>query len=243
MIGRKVMKESLVRSSFLGLTLMVIVCLNAACLDQPKNADATSPSILGFDFQPKQVNLGDQDQQISLQARLADSNGEIISFEAIFNSPSRNQSIRADMNSTSRISGTATDGNYTITIDLPSASENGTWNLQQLTACDADGNCKRLDNSASATLAFPTKLTVLRESLRIKNSPNNLGCLNSSEKINSFGAINSSDDALNTAKGLGRQIPDPTELGGWSNTEKAYSAQKKIIINSVFSHPTICWPA
>ena len=231
MIGRKVMKESLVRSSLLGLTLMVIVCLNAACLDQPKNADATSPSILGFDFQPKQVNLGDQDQQISLQARLADSNGEIISFEAIFNSPSHNQSIRADMNSTSRISGTATDGNYTITIDLPSASENGTWNLQQLIACDAGGNCKKLDNSASATLGFPTKLTVLHESLRIKNSSNNLSCLNSS------------DETLSTAKGSGRQIPDPTELGGWSNTEKAYSAQKKIIINSVFSHPTICWPA
>lgn len=237
------MKESLVRGSFLGLMLMIIVCLNAACLDQPKNADATSPSILSFDFQPKQVNLEDQDQQISLQARLADSNGEISSFEAIFNSPSHNQSVKADMNSTSRVSGTAADGNYTITIDLPSGSQNGTWNLQQLTACDAHGNCKILDNSASATLGFPTKLTVFDEPLRIKNSSSNLSCLDSLEKINSLDAINSSDETPNTAEGLGRQIPDPTELGGWSNTEKAYSAQKKIIINSVFSHPAICWPA
>lgn len=215
------MKKSLVRGSFLGWVLMSIVCLNVTCLDQPKSADTTSPSILNFDFQPKQVNLEDPHQQISLQARLADSDGEISFFEAIFNSPSHNQSIRADMNSTGRISGTATDGNYTITIDLPSGGESGIWNLQQLTACDADGNCKRLDNSASATLGFPTKLTVLDDPLCIKNS---------------------SDETPNT-EGLGRQIPDPTELGGWSNTEKAYAAQKKIIINSVFSHPTICWPA
>jgi hypothetical protein len=174
-------------------------CLNAACLDQPKNADATSPSILGFDFQPKQVNLGDQNQQISLQARLADSDGEISSFEAIFSSPSRNQSIKADMNSTSRISGTATDGNYTIKIDLPSASENGTWNLQQLIACDAGGNCKKLDNSASATLGFPTKLTVLHIRLNEK-------------KLIRFGRLPSTAAALKNrcSKQSSRLPPSPT---------------------------------
>jgi len=40
----------------------------------------------------------------------------------------------------------------------------------------------------------------------------------------------------------GNIILDPNELRGWANTDKRFAAQRKIIINSVFNRPSICWP-
>lgn len=37
-------------------------------------------------------------------------------------------------------------------------------------------------------------------------------------------------------------FPDPNELRGWADSENRFSAQKKIIINSIFNRPAICWP-
>ncbi|OYV07894.1 MAG: hypothetical protein CG444_10, partial [Methanosaeta sp. ASP1-2] len=34
---------------------------------------------------------------------------------------------------------------------------------------------------------------------------------------------------------------DPNELRGWASTGKKFAAQRKIIINSVFNRPSICW--
>ncbi|MCX6673562.1 MAG: hypothetical protein NTY37_07270 [Methanothrix sp.] len=35
---------------------------------------------------------------------------------------------------------------------------------------------------------------------------------------------------------------DPNELRGWANTGERFAAQRKIIINSVFNRPAMCWP-
>jgi hypothetical protein len=40
----------------------------------------------------------------------------------------------------------------------------------------------------------------------------------------------------------GGVILDPNELRGWANTDRRFAAQRKIIINSVFNRPAICWP-
>jgi len=52
--------------------------------------------------------------QVALQTHIADDNGDIDSIEAVFLSPSQNQSIAAFMNSTNLFSGDAKNGNYTI---------------------------------------------------------------------------------------------------------------------------------
>ncbi len=164
---------------------------------------------------------------IALQTHIADDNGDIDSIEAVFLSPSQNQSIAAFMNSTNLFSGDAKNGNYTINMSFSPSGEVGIWILEHLIVCDKQGDCRKIDGAGAETLGFPAKLLIL------KNAQNS--CI--MPRSNSSALQRSSEVPARQNLDL-----DPNELRGWADTDKRFAAQRKIIINSVFNRPAICWP-
>jgi hypothetical protein len=203
-----IVSAKLIMALLVSLTLIAVSMplTMAQSTDACVAVSSTYPKILGFDFSPREVSLTNASSQVALQILVADENGDLDSIEAVFSSPSQNQSLTAFMNSTNLLSGDARNGNYTTNISFSPSSENGIWTVERLIVCDRMGDCKRINGAMAVTLGFPVKLQVLK---RAEN-----------ENI----------------------ILDPNELRGWANTDKRFAAQRKIIINSVFNRPSICWP-
>ena len=218
----------------LGLWLSIIltaVCLPLTMAESPSSLNATyssSPRILGFDFSPKELILDTDNASllIALQTHIADDNGDIDSIEAVFLSPSQNQSIAAFMNSTNLFSGDAKNGNYTINMSFSPSSEVGIWILEHLIVCDKQGDCRKIDGAGAETLGFPAKLLIFKNAQNSCIMPlSNSSALQGSNEVPEQQALDL----------------DPNELRGWANTDKRFAAQRKIIINSVFNRPAICW--
>lgn len=189
------------------ILIAISLPLTMGQLHEASNAtDSSSPRILRFDFSPRELILDNASSQITLQTHVADDNGDIDSIEAVFLSPSQNQSIAAIMNYTNLLSGDAWSGNYTINMSFSQSSEEGIWTLKHLIACDKLGDCRKIDGTMAKAPGFPANLPIPKK------------------------AQNSSIDL------------DPNELRGWANTGESFAAQRKIIINSVFNRPAICWP-
>jgi hypothetical protein len=189
--------------------ILIAVSLPLTMAQSPTACVATSsssPRILNFDFSPKELILDNASSHIVLQTHAADENGDIDSIEAVFYSPSQNQSIAAVMNSTNLFSGDAQNGNYTTNMSFSPSSEEGIWIIEHIIVCDKLGDCSRIDGTMAETFGFPAKLQIRK-------------------------------DAQN-----GGVILDPNELRGWANTDRGFAAQRKIIINSVFNRPAMCWP-
>ena len=198
--------------------------------ESPSSINATyssSPRILDFDFSPKELIMDNASSQVALQTHIADDNGDIDSIEAVFLSPSQNQSIAAFMNSTNLFSGDAKNGNYTINMSFSPSSEVGNWIIEHLIVCDKPGDCRKIDGTGAEALGFPAKLLIL------KNAQNS--CI--MPRSNSSALQGSSEVPARQALDL-----DPNEQRGWADTDKRFAAQRKIIINSVFNRPAICWP-
>lgn len=189
--------------------------------------DTSSPRILDFDFSPRELIIEEASSQITLQTHVADESNDINFIEAVFLNPSQKQSKTVFMDSTNLFSGDAKNGNYTINMSFSPASEGGIWTLRNLIVCDKLGDCKRLDGTRAETLGLPTKLLILKKAQN--------GSLMSQ----------SNSSALQGSKEVPAQQTldlDPNELRGWANTDKRFTAQRKIIINSVFNRPAMCWP-
>lgn len=210
-------------SSILWMSLIVIaISMPVTIAQSPAACAAISPSyprILDFDFSPRELILNNGSSQIVLQTRVADESGDIESIEAVFSSPSQNQSVAAFMNSTNLLSGDARNGSYSTNLSFSPTSQEGIWTVEHLIVCDRSGDCRRINATAAETLGFPAKLQIIK---RAEN-----------------GNITDLQGSKERALHLGL---DPNELRGWANTDKSFSAQRKIIINSVFNRPSICWP-
>ena len=190
----------------------------AQSMQSGDSAPSSSPQIYGFNLSPEELVLGGTSLTVALQAHVADNDGDIDSIEAVFSSPSKSQFKRALMNQTDLISGDAKNGSYVTNMDFSQSCEVGVWTLDYLIACDRAGNCRRIDAALAETLGYPTKLQI--------------------SKISDPDSILESDGSF-----AGNDIfPDPNELRGWADSENRFSAQKKIIINSIFNRPAICWP-
>jgi hypothetical protein len=177
------------------------------------------PRILDYNFSPRELILDNGSSQIALQTHVADDSGELESIEAVFSSPSQNQSVAAVMNLKNLLSGDARNGNYSTNLSFSSTSQVGTWTVEHLIVCNRAGDCRRINTTAAEALGFPVKLQIIK-----KADNGNITYLQGSEE---------------RALHLGL---DPNELRGWANTDTRFSAQRKIIINSVFNRPSICWP-
>jgi hypothetical protein len=210
-------------SFILWMSLIVMAISMPVTVAQPLAAWAAAspscPRILDYDFSPRELILDDVPMQIAFYVHVADDNEDIESIEAVFSSPSQNQSVAAFMNSTDLLSGDARNGNYSANLSFSPSCQVGAWTVEHLTVCDTAGDCRRINATAAKANGFPSKLQI------IKNSEN--------ESAEYLQGSEERAASLNL---------DPNELRGWANTDKSFSAQRKIIINSVFNRPSICWP-
>lgn len=190
----------------------------AQSMQSGDSAPFSSPQIYGFNLSPDELILGDMPLAVALQAHVADDDGDIDSIEAVFSSPSKSQFRRALMNHTDLISGDARNGSYATNMEISPSCEVGVWTLDYLIACDRAGNCRRIDAALAGNLGYPVKIEVSRVS-----DPDSI--------LESDGSFAGNDI-----------FPDPNELRGWADSDNRFSAQKKIIINSIFNRPAICWP-
>ena len=221
--------------SILGLiiALMLIAfslqCALAASQASRSAANSASPQFLGFNFSPQELILNNGSVQTVLQAHAADDKGDFSSLEAVFVSPSKKQTNEAIMDSANLISGDGKNGSYSVNLSFSSSSEAGNWTVDHLIACDWPGNCKRLNGTAAKALGFPTRLV-------LKKSAQN----DSSQDSSQNQPLLKADDDMPPAQNNSIYL-DPNELRGWASTDKRFAAQRKIIINSVFNRPSICW--
>jgi hypothetical protein len=186
--------------------------------DSPDPANKSLPQILDFNISPQELMLDSSTEDVALKMRIVDDGCDIKSIEAVFCSPSRNQSRTVLLGTSDLISGNARDGYYAANMSFSPSSETGTWTLDHILACDQTGNCKRFDVMGARDLGFPSELQISKNA----ESPALLGSMESYAGVIS--------------------MLDPNELQGWANTEKRFAAQKKIIINNVFNRPAMCWP-
>ena len=215
------------------VSLLLLIGLNAItiCIPltaaQPSGAcsvaSSSPPIILDFDFSPNELILDNLSTQIELVTHVADEGNDIESIEAVFSSPSENQSIGAFMNSTNLLSGDARNGSYLANLSFSPTSEEGAWTLDHLMVCDIAGDCKKINATAAEMLGFPIRLQVLKRAAQ-----ENMTDPQASQVSKRVSALD-----------LGL---DSNELRGWSSTDGRFFAQRKIIINSVFNRPSICWP-
>ena len=134
--------------------------------------DATPPSILSFDFNPKAINTATSSQEITFTAHLTDDlsgigkreDGSWITSSATFRSPSEKQTAYVDILGQDPISGTDLDGVYVTKMTLPKYSEQGTWKLVSIEFSDRIGNLKTLSHNNVVALGFPTEFQVTSNS-------------------------------------------------------------------------------
>jgi hypothetical protein len=216
------------------VSLLLLIGLNAItiCIPltvaQPSGAcsvaSSSPPIILDFDFSPKELILDGVSTQIELVTKVADEGNDIESIEVVFSSPSENQSIGAFMNSTNLLSGDARNGSYCTNLSFSPTGEEGSWTLDHLMVCDISGDCKKINATSAEMLGFPAKMQIVGRA-----EPKNMTSSQLSQA--------SRDRVSALYLGL-----DSNELRGWASTDKRFFAQRKIIINSVFNRPSICWP-
>jgi hypothetical protein len=202
------------------IAITICMPLTAAQFREDQAFVSTSyPAILDFDLSPRELILDSDSSQILIQTHAVDETAGIESIEAVFFSPSQNQSVAAIMNSTNLLSGDSMNGNYSTALRFSPFSQAGTWTLNHLIVCNSRGDCKRINATTAEMLGFPAELQVIKK------------------------AENESTTSLQGSKEKALYLGlDPNELRGWSSTEKRFFAQRKIIINNVFNRPSNCWP-
>jgi hypothetical protein len=131
---------------------------------QNENADTTAPEILSFYFTPNTVDEISGPAEITVTARIVDSQSGFSRAMFDFESPTTGEYFWVDFYSGDRISGSEFDGIYQTTRTLPQNSETGIWELRHVEVSDRVGNRMSLrDAQAIAYLrsnGFPFELFV-----------------------------------------------------------------------------------
>lgn len=131
-----------------------IFCAVIACIfpaGQASGSDMLPPDLTEFDFNPKTVNVTGASTSLTLIARITDATGFDYGL-FVFRSPSSNQSAFAAMAPGNRISGSATNGQYRVSMTIEQYAETGTWTLAQISLRDTLANATNLHDSALSAL-------------------------------------------------------------------------------------------
>ncbi len=132
--------------------------------------DITPPSIYELNFTPRVIDTSSSDSLITISAKIQDDisgnagNGYSSSPSQIrFRSPSGNQFSTALLSEPERISGTALEGIYQSSLELPKFSENGLWKVEHLLLVDQVGNSKYIYYNELRNRGFDTNFNISNE--------------------------------------------------------------------------------
>lgn len=129
-------------------------------------ADTSPPRVAALDFQPRTVDVSNGPATVTVTARLTDETGAGTWVQAsqpstvVFKSP-HGQVTSAIMDGAKPASGTAKDGQYSVTMTIPANAEAGAWRVDHIYLVDTLLNFARLETADVAALGFPTTLTVI----------------------------------------------------------------------------------
>jgi hypothetical protein len=113
--------------------------------------DVTPPALASFTFTPTTLNVTTGPKQTTVSARITDATG-VVAPTVTIRSDTSTQSITGQL---SRVSGTAQDGTYEATVDIPTTAAPGAWTVALGSLRDTVGN----DDGTVRNNA--TKLTVV----------------------------------------------------------------------------------
>jgi hypothetical protein len=142
-------------------TLGVVAVL--ACAVAPASAqisDTSPPHLVTLNFAPNAVDVTGGSQSVTVTATVTDDLSGTCCVWVQFVSPSGQQRQPLNFLFLSRSAGTALDGVYQGTFQMPRFSESGTWKVSSLQFQDNAGNFSNLTTNNLVSLGLPTDLVV-----------------------------------------------------------------------------------
>ena len=118
--------------------------------------DTAPPTLHELNFTPMSVDVSTGARAVTVRVRLQDVSGASYAY-AYFQSPSGAQRRSGYL---SRVSGTAQDGEYEGTVQIPQYSASGTWVMPYLYVVDTQSNYRYIYRNEITAAGHPTELDV-----------------------------------------------------------------------------------
>jgi hypothetical protein len=146
-----------------GQVLTFVLAWFAGCLAAPssygQDADTTPPEVIGFNFEPRSIDVTSSPLAVTMTLQLSDdlsgAQGGYIAFE----SPTGIQDFTGF--AFDRTAGNPLNGTYQGVISFPQFIQAGTWTVRSVQVVDAVGNWGFLGTDVLAAKNFPTTLDVV----------------------------------------------------------------------------------
>jgi hypothetical protein len=137
----------------------VDVCDRAdgTCTYNDTCTDYDSPVLLGFDFDPQQVDVSTQSQDVTCSVTAVDSPAGVDRVQCYFNHPPGHPILSCDA---SLSSGDIFDGTWSCPVTIPRGTRAGTA-LANAILTDSAGNSKPYRPSEIGVLGAPTELDII----------------------------------------------------------------------------------
>jgi hypothetical protein len=186
--------------------------------------DTVPPELVSIIVSPEQVDTSNNSANIEVNVQITDNLSGLQYLGIVFVSPSGEQAISntiwADYD---RVSGDSLNGVYRKQLSLPQYSENGTWQVRDISFYDNAGNGKYFTRSELTNPSFDLSFVVgiTQSSLLIAITPTNATQTegNSGNKAFTFTVTRSGSttgiNAVNwTVTGTGTNPANATDFGG-----------------------------
>jgi len=151
------------RDSQLRLTLLSTPQIEAAGFPtqfEVISSDIDPPILTGFDFNPKQVDVSTQSQDVTCSVTATDSGVGIRIVSCRFVSPTGQIGY---CSSETPVSGDRFDGEWSCTVTIPASSELGAWSVEYVNVRDELYNPGHYETADLQALGFPTQLDVISQ--------------------------------------------------------------------------------
>nr|WP_256376189.1 Calx-beta domain-containing protein [Dolichospermum sp. UHCC 0259] len=187
-------------------------------------ADAVPPELLSIIVSPEQVNTSNNSANIEVNVQITDNLSGLQYLSIVFVSPSGEQTIYSTIWANyDRVSGDSLNGVYRKQLSLPQNSENGNWQVRDISLYDNVGNDKYFTRSELTNPNFDLNFVVgiTQSSPLIAITPTNAIQTegNSGNKAFTFTVTRSGSttgtNAVNwTVTGTGTNPANATDFGG-----------------------------
>ena len=132
--------------------------LTGSCSNVGVCEDVDPPELTDFDFDPKQIDVSSQSQDVTCTMALTDSGVGANQAVCQFASPSKAQTRQCA--ATAPSSGDAFDGIWSCTVTIEPGVEAGIWTVSQIVPIDLLGNRQFIQTAELDARGFPTQLEV-----------------------------------------------------------------------------------
>jgi len=138
-------------------------------------SDTSPPQVSSLAFGPNFIDTTMGSQPVTVTLGLTDNLSGVNYGYVYFLSPSGNQHQYAYFSSYNRIAGTALNGTYQYTFNMPQYSEAGTWQVSYVYAYDNVNNSVFLNNAQLLAMGLPTQLVVVLPSNQVDGTLDSSG--------------------------------------------------------------------